>query len=113
MAADRPDLQALVENPRESLEVEIKDWIDLKDNVVRANIARHIAALATLRWEGRSFSFVPTPIKITDGSEIWPYLPEPLTLVCGITRNSGTLVSCDPGLRNGVAVTASMQNYST
>ena len=46
MAADRPDLQALVENPRESLEVEIKDWIDLKDNVVRANIARHIAALA-------------------------------------------------------------------
>lgn len=46
MAADRPDLQALVENPRESREVEIKDWIDLKDNVARANIARHIAALA-------------------------------------------------------------------
>lgn len=46
MAADRPDLQTLVENPRESLEIEVKNWIDLKDNVVRANIARHIAALA-------------------------------------------------------------------
>jgi hypothetical protein len=28
MPADRPDLQALVENPREALEVEIKDWMD-------------------------------------------------------------------------------------
>ncbi len=46
MPADRPDLQALVENPREALEVEIKDWMDLTDKFVRADIARHIAALA-------------------------------------------------------------------
>jgi hypothetical protein len=46
MPADRPDLQALVENPRESLQVEVKDWIDVRDNVARAKIARHIAALA-------------------------------------------------------------------
>ncbi len=46
MPADRPDLQALVENPREVLEIEIKDWVDLTDKFVRADIARHIAALA-------------------------------------------------------------------
>ena len=46
MPADRPDLQALVENPREALEVEIKDWMDLTNKFIRADIARHIAALA-------------------------------------------------------------------
>ena len=46
MPGDRPDLQDLVDNPPEVLDVELKDWMDLTDGVVRANIARHIAALA-------------------------------------------------------------------
>jgi hypothetical protein len=47
MAGDRPDLQDLVENPPETLDVELKDWMDIaNDGVARANVARHIAALA-------------------------------------------------------------------
>jgi hypothetical protein len=43
---DRSQLQDLVDDPTESLTVEYKSWLDLKDNAVRANLARHIAALA-------------------------------------------------------------------
>jgi hypothetical protein len=47
MAGDRPDLQDLVENPPETLDVELKDWMNIAtDGVARANVARHIAALA-------------------------------------------------------------------
>jgi hypothetical protein len=46
MANDRLALQDLIENPPEVLDVELKDWIDIKSGVVRADIARHIAALA-------------------------------------------------------------------
>jgi hypothetical protein len=47
MAGDRPDLQDLVENPPETLDVELKDWMDIaNDGLARANVARHIAALA-------------------------------------------------------------------
>ena len=40
------DLQDLVDNPVESMSHELKDWLDINDNVVRANLARHIAALS-------------------------------------------------------------------
>jgi predicted HTH transcriptional regulator len=44
---DRPDIQDLIENSVERLDVELKDWIDIaNDLVARAKIARHIAALA-------------------------------------------------------------------
>ena len=40
-------LQALVEAPRESLEVEVKQWLDLtRDNVGRATLAKEVLALA-------------------------------------------------------------------
>lgn len=39
------DLADLVDNPREALDIELKSWLDLSDNVNKANIARHIAAL--------------------------------------------------------------------
>lgn len=40
------DLSDLVDSPRETLEVELKGWMDLSEPVVRANLARHAAALA-------------------------------------------------------------------
>lgn len=40
------ELQRLVDNPVESLEVELKSSLDLKDDRQRASLARHIAALA-------------------------------------------------------------------
>ena len=40
------DLNDLIEIPRETLEIELKKWLDLSEPVVRANIARHLAALA-------------------------------------------------------------------
>lgn len=42
----RDELQRLVDNPSESLEVELKSTLDLRDDRQRANLARHIAALA-------------------------------------------------------------------
>ena len=39
-------MQHLVDAPNETLAVEYKEWLDLKDNAVRAGVARHIAALA-------------------------------------------------------------------
>jgi hypothetical protein len=40
------DLADLVEYPRETLEIELKAWLDLKQPLVRAKIARHMAALS-------------------------------------------------------------------
>nr|AOO91875.1 ATPase AAA [Rhizobium leguminosarum bv. trifolii] len=42
----RSDLTDLVDYPRETLDIELKDWIDLGDKVAQAKLARHIAALA-------------------------------------------------------------------
>jgi hypothetical protein len=39
------DLTDLVDNPREMLDIELKQWLDLSDNVNRANLARHMGAL--------------------------------------------------------------------
>lgn len=39
------ELQDLVDAPRETLAAEYKDWLDLDDNIARANLARHLAAL--------------------------------------------------------------------
>ncbi len=40
------DLQDLIAVPRETLEIELKPWLDLDETAVRAKIARHLAALA-------------------------------------------------------------------
>jgi hypothetical protein len=39
------DLADLVDDPRETLDVELKQWMDLTDAVNKAKVARHIAAL--------------------------------------------------------------------
>ena len=52
MAAGEPlqvpiEIQDLIDNPQEALHIELKQWVDLStDNVARAKIARHLAALA-------------------------------------------------------------------
>src|ERR1051326_7461214 len=40
------ELQELVDQPAETLEAEYKSWLDLSANAVKADLARHIAALA-------------------------------------------------------------------
>ena len=40
------ELKDLIDNPRETLDVEVKSWIDFNDRFVKSKIARHIAALA-------------------------------------------------------------------
>lgn len=39
------DIQELVDNPGETLHIELKEWIDLSDPATRAKTARHLAAL--------------------------------------------------------------------
>ena len=43
---EHPELQEIVDVPRERLRVEYKSWPDLKDNEARAKLARHLCALA-------------------------------------------------------------------
>jgi hypothetical protein len=40
------DIRELVDRPRETLAIEVKGHLDLKDNLTQANLARHICALA-------------------------------------------------------------------
>lgn len=40
------EFQELVDAPTETLDTEYKSWLDLSENVARADLARHIAALA-------------------------------------------------------------------
>ena len=46
MANRRDELRELVDDPNETLENEYKSWLDLDDVEVRADLARHISALA-------------------------------------------------------------------
>jgi predicted HTH transcriptional regulator len=41
-----PEIQDLIDNPIETLHVELKSWLDLMDQTVRAKTARLLAALA-------------------------------------------------------------------
>ena len=41
-----PELQDLVDAPNETLDVECKAWLDLDDNAARAELAKHLCALA-------------------------------------------------------------------
>ena len=43
---DNTQYQALLDDPSEKLDAEYKQWLDLSNEEVRANIARHICALA-------------------------------------------------------------------
>lgn len=46
-SSTKTDLQELIEVPNETLDIEYKEWLDLVDNNgARADLARHIAALA-------------------------------------------------------------------
>ena len=40
------DLKDLIENPRETERIELKEWVDLGDPIQKANLARHLGALA-------------------------------------------------------------------
>lgn len=54
---DDAPLKALVDDPNETLEVEYKEWLDLSDAGVRADLARHIAALANYGGGNVVFGF--------------------------------------------------------
>lgn len=46
LGVDQSDLQDLVDYPRETLEIELKEWVELTERVAQAKLAKHIAALA-------------------------------------------------------------------
>ena len=46
MASDNKYISELVREPREALDIEVKNWLDLTDNGVRAALAKEIIALA-------------------------------------------------------------------
>lgn len=54
------ELVALVDYPREDLSTEIKRWLDLKDKLERANVARELIALANQGGGHLLFGFTET-----------------------------------------------------
>lgn len=62
------ELQGLVDAPNETLSVEYKAWLDLNDNEARADIARHIAAIANYGGGYIVFGFDDTTLQ---------YVPDP------------------------------------
>ncbi|WP_246798800.1 AlbA family DNA-binding domain-containing protein [Rhizobium leguminosarum] len=69
---ERSDLTDLVDYPRETLDIELKDWIDIGDKVAQAKLARHIAALANHGGGYLVFGF-------RDDESIAPYRPTDLS----------------------------------
>jgi hypothetical protein len=59
-AFDDTPYKTLLDDPNEVLEVEYKSWLDLSSNEVRANLARHIAALANYGGGSIVFGFTNT-----------------------------------------------------
>jgi hypothetical protein len=62
------ELQELVDAPNETLGVEYKSWLDLTNQEVRADIARHIAAIANhgggyivFGFDDSTLQYVPSP----------------------------------------------------
>ena len=64
------ELRDLLDNANETLAVEYKEWLDLSDNVVRADVARHIAALAN--YGGGAIVFGITDAMQFAGSNPFP-----------------------------------------
>ena len=81
----RSEFQELLDSPNETLDVEYKEWLDLVDNnEARADLARHIAALANHGGGVIVFG-------ITDGMQFAGHNPYPMVvfdrdLVAGIVK---------------------------
>ena len=66
------DLVDLVDYPRETLDIELKEWIDLGEKAAQAKLAKHIAALANQGGGYLDFGFC-------DDESIAPSCPEDIS----------------------------------
>ncbi len=114
MAAEQLlELQELVDSPNESLEVEIKSWLALESNACRADVARHIAALANHGGGRMVFGFNddmtyagpnPTPLPAIDrdciSAIVKKYLEPPfqcsVDIVVSKAGNSHPIITVPP-----------------
>ncbi len=87
MALNSPDdLRDLVDNPVERLEVEYKDWLDLASgNKPRADLARHVAALANYGGGHIVFGF-DDKTRLPTGPNRFPYVSYTNDLISGIVK---------------------------
>lgn len=65
------ELTDLIDLPNERLEAEYKDWLDLSEELSRAKVARHIAALANFGGGYLVFGFADKTMMPT-GANPWP-----------------------------------------
>jgi Putative DNA-binding domain len=80
----RSELQDLVDSPNETLQAEYKEWLDLADNEVRADLARHMAALAN--HGGGAIVFGITDLMQPAGANPFPALSVDHDLIAGIVK---------------------------
>jgi len=70
------DLESLIEDPRETLEIELKDWLDLGSKSHRAKLAKELIALANhggghlvLGFDDTSCTPIPRPDGYTGSTD--------------------------------------------
>src|ERR1043166_516500 len=80
----RDELRELLDSPNETLAVEYKSWLDLTDNETRADLARHIAALAN--HGGGTIVFGITDVMNFDGPNPFPTVVYDRDLIAGIVK---------------------------
>jgi Putative DNA-binding domain len=78
------ELRELIDSPNETLAVEYKEWLDLSDNGVRADLARHIAALAN--YGGGTIVFGITDTMQFVGPNPFPKVVYDRDLIAGVVK---------------------------
>jgi len=78
------ELQELLESSNETLAVEYKSWLDLTNNEARADLARHIAAIAN--FGGGTIVFGMTDGLQFAGANPFPHVVYDRDLIAGIVK---------------------------
>jgi hypothetical protein len=84
--AGRNELQDLVDDPNETLDFEYKSWLDLGDSAARADLARHIAALANHGGGAIVFAFTDATPPQFAGPNPYPKVVCDRDTVAGIVK---------------------------
>lgn len=90
------EFRDLIDDPRETLGVEYKDWLNLKDeNAARAKLARHIAAMSNFGGGFIVVGYSEDPLE-PNGTNPFPEVKYSHDLISGITRKYlSPSVQCD------------------
>jgi len=111
LASSNSDLDDLINEPREALDIEVKEWLDLSDHDHRATIAKEVIALAN-----HGGGYLVIGFKERADGTFEPALPRPANLDAWSQDAVQAIVAkyVDPGVQCRVlhrASTASLHKH--